>query len=441
MALVAHYKMNEQSVADGGTVLDSIGSNDGTWEGTGNQAVTLAESQMNTGFVFDGVDDVITVPADPTIDLNGKTALSISVWINPASDGEGDTGRIVDKMPAGAASGYRFYVVSEAAGFVKLTFDNRFAVNGQSTTNLANVPLNTWSYVAYSLNEDGDGKGKIYVNGVLQALSSDNPFTAPAVDDSAVVMQIGNVVSLDRTFDGTIDNLMIFDQALTQTEITSLYNLGTGTENFGDTDMTLVKRNITSPTAIGEPWMAQFYSEDASTASLVKAAVSGMQHFIKAINVTYAIGTVARYWVLVDSNESEITERVDMINGNPHFYHKFIKSLPCEPGEPIRILAEAAGAISVKLEGFSRQADPHKLGTVPQASTSVSASISSSPSTSVSSTPSASPSPSASISASASATPSVSTSLSASISSTPSVSTSPSSSPSASISASPSQSG
>ena len=198
--------------------------------------------------------------------------------------------------------------------------------------------------------------------------------------------------------------------------------------------ITAIRRVLTTPH--GEPWLEQAYSSDASAApEVLKAAVAGVRHFITALHVTYAPGSTAKWWVLVDNNESEIAPRIDATDDDKTWYHIYREPLPCEVGHAVRILTEATGQVSVVMEGASNQSDPFNLESVLQASSSVSASVSAS--TSVSSTPSVSTSPSASISS----TPSVSTSLSASISSTPSVSTSLSSSPSASISASPSQSG
>lgn len=197
--------------------------------------------------------------------------------------------------------------------------------------------------------------------------------------------------------------------------------------------MTLVKANLASLGANGEPWLIQFYSADASTAAELMAAVTGTQHYIRTIDITYAIGTTAKYWVLVNDNEAEITERVDSIDYNPHNYRKYIVPLPCGVGHAIRLLAESSGDISAKIEGFSRQ-ERLRSDNVIGGSASTSASVSTTPSASVSSTPSTSLSVSASPSISSS--PSATTSASPSLS--PSASISSSASISASISASPS---
>lgn len=179
--------------------------------------------------LFDGADDKITVGADPTIDANGKTALSISAWINPASDGEGDFGRIVSKADSIAAltAGYYFLVTGEAASKVVLRTlvvtdgANMLAVTG------AVAPLNTWSHVAAVYNEDGLQKGKIYLNGVLQTNDgADNAGGDTISDDSAVDLTIGNATeATTRTFDGSISDVRIYDHALSNVEVKDLYEI------------------------------------------------------------------------------------------------------------------------------------------------------------------------------------------------------------------------
>ena len=207
--------------------------------------------------------------------------------------------------------------------------------------------------------------------------------------------------------------------------------------------ITTIERNFTSASPGGRPWIVPFYSADATGKEVIKSGTANTMHYIKAININYTPGTTAKYFVLIDDNENEITHRIDMNDYNPHYYHRFIIALPCEMGHAIRILSEAAGHIGGFVEGFSKDVRPtyRQDLDLAAASASTSASVSSSPSASVSSSPSASLSTSASISASPSSTPSTSASISSSPSSSPSTSASVSSSPSASISASPSVSG
>jgi len=223
MSLVAHYRLDESS---GTLIRDSIGNNNGTWAGTGAQAITIADSPLSSAIVFDGGtpgDDVITVSADPSIDINGKTVLSISAWINPASVGEGNLGRIVNKF-AGTV-GYVAYVQNEVGGFVELycTITHDGVANATAITNPI-APINTWSHLSFVYNEDSAKKIKIYLNSSLVTLDTNTAGVGAVDDDSAIDLTIGNIATLTRTFDGIISDVRIYNTARTAAQIRDFYN-------------------------------------------------------------------------------------------------------------------------------------------------------------------------------------------------------------------------
>jgi len=178
------------------------------------------------GVRFDGVGSIVTVPADATIDINGKTVLSVSAWINPASDGEGDLARIVDKA-AGGSAGYLFHVQAEAGGLVELrcVVYHDGVADATAITDPV-VPINIWNHVALVYNEDSALKIKLYLNGTLITLATDTPATALSSidDDSAVNLAIGNIADTSRTFDGLISDVRIYNTARTAAQIKDFYN-------------------------------------------------------------------------------------------------------------------------------------------------------------------------------------------------------------------------
>ncbi len=221
MSLVAQYKLNERS---GTSIADFVGTNTGT---SANAVSPVAGPGDDTGLLFNGSNDKITVVADPFIDINGKTTLSISAWINPSSDGERNVGRICDKTAATAA-GYHFEVRNEVGSQIGL----RFVIIHDGATNTDaqvdnGVVLNTWSHVAVIYNEDSAKKGKVYINGVLQSLDNDGAGDGTIIDDSTVDLTIGNRDNAgdpDTTFDGTISDVRIYDEALSQNRIVQIMN-------------------------------------------------------------------------------------------------------------------------------------------------------------------------------------------------------------------------
>lgn len=202
--------------------------------------VSSVSSPAGSGLLFDGVDDKISVPADTAIDAFGKTALSGSAWIYPVSDGEGNAGRIFDKGDTivGTTAGYRFFLADESAGFTKLNatimFEGGTDTDASAVTSLRSIPVNAWLHVAFVYNEDSAKKIKLYVNGVLQSLSTDNAGDSTIADDSAVAMTIGNATEdTTRTFDGSISDVRIYDTALSASEIRILANNRGLTSPFG----------------------------------------------------------------------------------------------------------------------------------------------------------------------------------------------------------------
>lgn len=225
--LVAWYKMNDDAADT--DVIDSSGN---SFTGTASQNTEDmdATGKINGALDFNGTDDDIVVVADSEIDIYGKTGYSISAWIYPHSDGGNDEGVIVDKR-SGAGASYVFRVGNETSG-LDLVFYLEMSGTNVDARVYNSVSLNQWSHVVITYNEGGTKHGKIYVNSVLTILFKDIAGTGNPTDDSAKDLYVGNRVDGNRGFDGLIDNVMIFNKALTPLEIKYLYNGGTGTENI-----------------------------------------------------------------------------------------------------------------------------------------------------------------------------------------------------------------
>lgn len=235
-APVAHYKMDECS---GATIYDAsvnangeAGGKNGTWSGTsGSNTSTGACGTVNTSTAryngrngkfgsaldFDGTDDVVTVSNTSVIDLNEGlvNGLTISAWVYPRSDGEGDAGRIFDK-------GTNTYcrLANESGGNAEVRCRLGLATSAEFTAPQT-IPLNQWSHVALSWTNDSDDEITIWINGT--------PYTSSALyagDPTADTSNffIGNNSAGSATFDGLIDDVRIYNYELTQVLIRNLIN-------------------------------------------------------------------------------------------------------------------------------------------------------------------------------------------------------------------------
>lgn len=221
MTLNARWPLDEQQ---GTSIEDVIGSNTGTWAGTGGQAITSVKSPDDRGIVFDGSADVIDVPADPSIDAFGKDAITIIALIYPKSDGGGDVGRIVSK--SFGVTGYECTTFGQGVNTVGLSFRVKKATDMFAATEPI-ADINKWHHVAFVYdNTDGVRKGKIYLNGTL--LTNDETDQAASEgalpDDSATPLNIGNNEATTRGFDGPLSYISIYDTAFTTAEVLDDYN-------------------------------------------------------------------------------------------------------------------------------------------------------------------------------------------------------------------------
>jgi hypothetical protein len=167
-------------------------------------------------YSFDGIDDEIQIPHDPVFDLTGTNALTISCWFR------------VNKWLYGAGiwcksakRGVANYCVSLDPYNKLILIANHYGGGMQENlfTN-ATFVLNKW----YNLTVVFDQKtAKIYVNGSLDISYT---YSTPFVPNTGDFF-IGNDTDGDNEFlTGCVDDLCIFDRALSGPEIKKLNKPG-----------------------------------------------------------------------------------------------------------------------------------------------------------------------------------------------------------------------
>ena len=211
---VAHWHFDE---GNGTTAHDVDGGNHGTLGG--GEAAKVPTWSFGCGLLFDGADDLLKVPDSDALDLAGDK-LTIAAWVQPHSS---QVGPLVKKI--NPTHGYRINITA--------TGDLRFVLrrNGQNkiVTSTTTVPLNKWTHVA--ARYDG-AQMRIFINGTLDtattaATNANTPIatTAPVLigGDSSRHHFIGGDSSRHH-FHGHLDDVSIYNRALSDSEITDLVN-------------------------------------------------------------------------------------------------------------------------------------------------------------------------------------------------------------------------
>jgi len=220
---VAFYKMDDALATT--NVVDEQGTNDGT-AARNTEDFDTATAKLGTALHFNGSSDKVTVGTDASLNVG---EITMEAWI-----------KVDDAAPASSNFILNRAMTSGGTYTLLLAFSNdkwaaTVRLDGSESTNRVvysnDVATTDWTHIVGTY--DGD-KLKIYINGVLQ---DDIDDTDGAIDtDNGGNLVIGaHSGGASGFFDGIIDNLRIFNYAISAGEVTALYNSASGTESLSGT--------------------------------------------------------------------------------------------------------------------------------------------------------------------------------------------------------------
>jgi len=177
------------------------------------------------GYNFDNTSTSINAGSGSTLDdLPATAGMTVEAWINPKGQGENGTGFIVAKNVGTTPSAGWILQLAASYGFT-------FTVDGGTdlvrTTSTSAISPNTWSHI--TVTWDGvittASSVHIFVNGV-EASYATTTNGVSRVSDATSSVYIGNDSTGAATFNGTIDEVKIYNYAISQKQIISDYNGG-----------------------------------------------------------------------------------------------------------------------------------------------------------------------------------------------------------------------
>ncbi len=195
---------------NGTTATDGSGrGNTGTLSGF---ALSGSTSNWVTGRIgralnFDGSDDYVSVADSTALDVS--TSFTMSGWVKLAATGEDSA--IFD---SGTQSNHWLVQIESVSN--KIDFVERAIADNVSNTSLT---AGTWYHVVVVKSGDSGTNLTFYLNGQADGTASVGSVTVPSGNKT-----IGNwTESNAQTFNGGIDEVHIYNRALSATEVAALY--------------------------------------------------------------------------------------------------------------------------------------------------------------------------------------------------------------------------
>ena len=177
---------------------------------------------------FDGSSGIVTFGANSAIDdLDDKT---IIVMFESGGSGENNTPRILDKVSGGNA-GWLLLLRDDTN---RVDFQQYFTDNqGIWQTDTSSYTDDELLHFALSYNRTSTGNNPVfYGNGVSISVNETLEPSGTQTNDNGQALQVGNRAADDRTLDGIVYKILIYNRILTATEIKEDYDSKMFITNF-----------------------------------------------------------------------------------------------------------------------------------------------------------------------------------------------------------------
>jgi len=206
--LIAHYPFNGNANDESGNGNDGI-------ENGGVALTTDRFGNANSAYSFDGTDDFIDVG---NFDVGERNAITLSAWVyvDILSDG----GHIIDRW-LGTGNQREFELTFDSDDSIHFALGDNTGVLALKASSKGNISGTGWRLIVGTWDANGDGHGRIYLDGVHMGTSK-NTLTEPYIITTEPTYIGGDF----RYTDGKIDDVRIYNRVISESEISTLFTEG-----------------------------------------------------------------------------------------------------------------------------------------------------------------------------------------------------------------------
>ena len=277
--LVAHYPFD-------GSANDASGnSNHGTVSGA--QLSTDRFGGTTKAYTFDGISENISVPEVPGFEGD---SISVSVWINAASLSPG--GRVRSNIIEKGGNAFQWVLQLERSGKIRAAVITSSGEKLLDST--AEISTDAWHQAVFTWNK---ADLKIYIDGVLDS-------SVPAAGDMVqgpLPVIIGGSNYVNTYLQGKLDDVYIYNRALSAAEVSSLFVVNDRSIEGAATKAPYDPATAVHWSAGGVPWLVDTTTSHDSKDSIRAKTTDGQATYRE---YTVAGPAVVDFWWKVSSEKN-----------------------------------------------------------------------------------------------------------------------------------------
>jgi len=220
--LAGWWTMDGQDIdwsGSSGQIKDNSGNaNDGTTNGGMSNGQSAAHGRVGQALDFDGSDDYVDLGIPLGQGEDNLEKFTVSTWVNMDKWGN-DWDYIAHRGVSSVISNSIYVLSASPGGNLAWSIDGDYG-NGESSTSVNEIK--DWRLLTGVFNGT---EAILYLDGnVIHSYSADYPFNNDAQSNRLGLGNNPKNQSSSRYFNGLIDDARIYNHALTNTQITRLYN-------------------------------------------------------------------------------------------------------------------------------------------------------------------------------------------------------------------------
>jgi hypothetical protein len=202
-----------------GDALDQFSGNDGIMQG----GLGFGAGKAGQAFAFDGLDDLVRIPAAASLNVGTNNGFTIEFWINP-NDVSSPRPLVEWSETAGGPAGVHIWTSVPGLGEAGSIMANMVDASGGNHI-LATTPSllsnSNFQHVAVSYDRLS-GVTTIYYDGTIAAAQNAGSF----VPNTSASLFLGRRPGSGYYFSGLMDEVTLYDRALSALDIQAIYVAG-----------------------------------------------------------------------------------------------------------------------------------------------------------------------------------------------------------------------